>query len=723
MATRARLTFLVFCLASFGSALLMFWLEPLLGKIVLPYLGGTPAVWNTCMLFYQAMLCLGYLFSHWLAQRPGAVQAVVYPLVGVLALLTLPIDLAAPVAAPESPALWLLGQLTIEAGLPFLVLGCASPLLQSWYARLPGSGEPYGLYAASNLGSFIGLLAFPFVIEPLLPTATQLGWWRSAFALLVIALVFFGLRLRGNTTAAEVPVPAATRSAPPTLRTLLTWTALAFAPSSLLYGTTQYLTTDLAPIPLLWVVPLALYLLTFIIAFGARGSSVRTQRLIVRACMIAAVGWAAAYKTGATEPLLLLIGVHLITFFLLSLACHQRLVRERPAVGDLTLFYLCISAGGVLAGVLHALIAPALLPDLWEYPAAIMIALGLTGSAAHISKTAYLRLAACGILAFVSGIGARELLESHALMTIVGIGIPLIACFLLARTARSLALGLALVLLAPSAYQKTLGERIARERGFFGVVQVHRDRSGTYHEMLHGNTVHGAQAMYVANTQEPLTYYGRSGPAGDVFAALGAGSRSIRAAVVGLGTGTLAAYARPNDNFTFFEINPAVERIARDTSLFTYMAHARGTVDVILGDARLTLATASDSSFDLLVLDAFSSDAIPVHLLTREAFDLYLRKLRPGGWIALHLSNRYLTLAPVIGDIARMNGLHGLVGYGNPDAQQRAWRLEPSTWVVIARGPLEMLSGQDPERWLGLSGTGHRPWTDDYSSLWRVMTR
>jgi SAM-dependent methyltransferase len=715
----------LFTTTLFLSALLMFLLEPMVGKMVLPLLGGAPAVWNTCMLFFQTVLLAGYAYAHastaWLGVRR---QAVLQSAIVLAPLAVLPVAIAAPGGAPASgPIGWLLLVLTIAVGLPFFTLATTAAVLQKWFSatRHPSAHDPYFLYAASNLGSLVALLSYPVLVEPWLPLRGQSTVWAWGYALYaVLALGCAAVVWRGPAAPAVNGGPL-TRPAPLSAGTRARWVLLAFAPSSLMLAVTTYLSTDVAAIPLLWIVPLALYLLTFVAAFS--GASARATALANRALPVVVLPLALMMVGRLGGPLALVTPLHLFAFTAAAMVCHGELARSRPQTGHLTQFYLWIAVGGALGGLFNTLVAPLVFTGIIEYPLVLVLACLLRPGAREPGESRS-RLAAASLPALVGALSAGIVLWANqggvsARLFLAAMAVPAVVTFSQSRRARRFAASLALMLLAGQFAGDGYGARQHTERTFFGVYRVRVDAStdGGYRYILHGTTLHGLQSLDPSRRDEPLAYYHRGGPAGQAFDALPAASRG-RIAVVGLGAGALAAYAAPLQRWRFYEIDPAVERLARDPRYFTYLGDCGDRCDVVLGDARLSLAAEPDGAYDLIVLDAFSSDAIPVHLVTRDALALYRAKLAEGGALLFHISNRHLALAPIL---ARLAAVHGLVTRvrDEPAAGVRAGRgTLPSEWLVMAAseadlGPLARDSGWTTPT----PGAGTPVWTDDFSNV------
>lgn len=713
----------------FLSAALLFWAEPMIARMLLPVLGGAPAVWNTCLVFFQAALLLGYSAAHFTARKVAPRWQFMLPVPLLLGgALFLPLhpsaSAVADVPTTGTPVWWLLGALTATLGLPFAALSVIAPLLQRWFSRSghAAARDPYFLYAASNAGSLAALLGYPVLIEPWLKLTEQSRLWMWLYLGLIGLVGVCAIAGHRMTTAGASSNPSEpTRAAAPAIspRRRLEWLALAAVPSSLMLGVTHFLATDIASIPLLWVVPLALYLVTFIGAFGRRKLPLAA---LARTLPFGAIALTFALVLRAAEPVWLLVPLHLGVFFCASLICHGRLSVNRPPPEQLTEFYFWLALGGVAGGAFNALLAPLLFDRIAEYPLALVAACLLRGN--DDSQAARWR----ADLAYALGCGALTLAlaalarawnpdSAQAALGLV-VGLPLLTVALALRFRVRFALALGAVLLA-GGWQGSDPRQtpVLTVRSFFGVNYVERDPAGRFHELIHGSTVHGRQFIAAERHCEPLAYYHRKGPLGSVFQSL----RPRRVGVIGLGTGAMIAYANPGQTWTFFEIDPAVIRVAQDTNLFWFLAEcAAAPPRLVTGDARLKLARENDATFDLLVLDAFSSDAIPVHLLTREAMQLYLRKLAPTGVMALHISNRYLELGPVAGNLARDAALVAW-WWDDVDFDPDNGR-DQSTWVVLARRS-EDLGGLDTNvRWSPLEERPSLPvWTDDYSNILRVF--
>lgn len=714
----------------FTSAGLLFAVQPMFAKFVLPLFGSTPSVWTTSLLFFQAALLAGYAYVHVATRWLGARRQAALHLVVLLApLLVLP--LAVPVGFVPSPdgvpVASLLALLTVSVGLPFFVVSSTAPLLQRWLAATshPAGRDPYFLYRASNAGSVLGLLGYPLLLEPGLGLSEQGRAWTFgyvAFVVLVAACaVVLWLSPSNEPRAAESHGVAA---GPLTALHRARWVGLAFVPSSLLLGVTAHLTIDVAPVPLLWAVPLSLYLLSFVPAFGQGTRSNRLHRAMVFVLPATLVGLVLLQLIELQRPLWLVVVLHLAGFFVVALVGHGELARNRPSVAHLTEFYLWVAIGGVLGGLFNAVLAPALFDSLPEYGLAIIAAALLRPRASgreDSSLDRWLDMALPLLIVMLTGAALLGLRVAPAGLATAGRSMVfgLVAGLLLnfGRRPARMALGLAAFLLA-GGIASGAGERtLERDRSFFGVHTV--KASPTEHRLVNGSTLHGVEAFPFARAPEPLSYYGRSGPIGQALAALPDERRlTERTAVIGLGTGTMACYGHQGDRFTFYEIDPAVARIARNPRLFTFLRDCPPTSTVVLGDARLSLRRAPPGAYGLIVADAFSSDVIPVHLVTREAFSLYLLKLAPSGVLAVHATNRFLRLEPVLGTLAADRGLVCLIGEEKEAQAARTPGRSESKWVVMARRPADLGTLTADRRWRTCA---HRPgdavWTDDYSNV------
>ena len=771
----------LFAATLFTGAALLFLVQPLAGKLLLPLVGGTPAAWNTCLVLFQALLLAGYLYAHRSVARLGVRrQAAAHLAVLSLVLLAFAAAVAAtgsPVAVypalvpadQDYPVAGVVALLVVAVGLPFLVLSTTAPLLQRWFAATghPAAADPYVLYAASNAGSLVGLLAYPFLVEPCLALPDQQwGWAAGVGAYLLMVTACGAAVLRARPAAGDHSDPdsfggdrirfpanrfvspqtdsfgagcvSGPNSSGPAGWRVARWVGLATLPSSLLMGVTTHLSTDLAPVPLLWVVPLALYLVSFVVVFArwpgwARQVAGRATPMLVLFAVVTLVA-------GAGEPLGLIVGIHLAAFFGVCLVCHGELARDRPPPEHLTAFYFWMSLGGVLGGAFNALVAPVLFGRLGmvEYPLALILA-GLVrprGDGTRYRLTVVDVLLVLGLFGLAAGLAVYvpRLVEVPAdgpdadagriVRGALMVGVPAVVVFALVARPVRYALALAALFAAGLIDPGPHGRTLYRERNFFGQVRVTQSPDGRFVRLVHGTTLHGQQRTDEPGPPRPMTYYHEKGPVGHLFRALSPGP-GRRVGVVGLGTGAMAAYARPGDRWTFYEIDPAVKRVAEDPRFFTFLANCRGECEVVLGDARRQLGRVPDGGFDVLVLDAFSSDAIPVHLLTREALALYVRKLAPGGVLAMHLSNNHLDLPPLVERLAKDHDppLVARLMTDQPTDGEREDGKAASAWVVLARSAADLGPMAKGPHWQPVRPTPGPVWRDDFANLLSVWKR
>ncbi|MGQ0539420.1 MAG: spermidine synthase, partial [Gemmatimonadaceae bacterium] len=643
-------------LATFCGSLLLFAFEPYVGKILLPSFGGTPLLWNSCMVFFQVALLLGYLYALALTRylKAGRQLAIQIALLGTLFLMY-PLARQAPLALGDaSPGLVLLGWLTRFVLLPFIALSSLTTLIQFWFARssLPTRHSPYRLYAASNAGNLAGLFAYPILLEPNFSLGEQRTAMLIVLAALIVTLLGFATTLRRH--AGRAPESGAvlpdTEPAPDRVP-LAVWLAIAgltAIPASLLLGVTNYVLTDIASVPLFWIVPLALYLTTFIIAFarGRHTPPAALSRVFTLLAIVVVVSLAAE----TTAPAFLLIPVHLITVFMGSLLCHMKAASLAPHPRWLAHYYLAIAFGGALGGSVTLLIPPLITDRFVEYPVAMVLctlALAATGVRRSVSGRV-IDFALPLVLVVLGALALQRLAPAFAGRWSAAAYLPAALFVLNGNTRRDVfTLRLTALLLASFLVPSPFGRTIFAERSFYGRIRVTLD--GEFHKVVHGSTVHGSQQIAEMHRCSPTTYYHPSGPAGKFLSSLTNAPVPRRVALVGLGSGALACYARPGEVWDMYELNPAMVRVAQDRRLFTFLRHSPAqATNVLLGDARLALQRNRDATYDIIIVDAFSSDAIPIHLITKEALESYTRRLRPDGVLLFHISNRFFQLLPVL---------------------------------------------------------------------------
>lgn len=731
----------VFAATLFLSAFLIFTVQPMAGKMMLPLLGGSPSVWNTAMVFFQAMLLAGYAYAHFIARHFSLkAQAVAH-----LALLAgfaafLPLALPEGTSPPDEggQSAWQLITMLTCLGGPFFVLAASAPLFQHWFA---GSGHedaenPYFLYAVSNAGSMMALLSYPVLIEPFLPLSDQQTVWAGGYGLLALLVAACAFTVRGG----ERPVAALSslQAEAPDWRARAFWILLAFIPSSLMLGVTTLITTDIASAPFLWIVPLALYLATFIIAFSRSGERVLpvVRELAAYGLCFVVLAFMIAHFSAMMIPLMM---IHLTGFFLCALYCHARLSAWKPAPAHLTQYFLLISFGGVLGGVLNALVAPHLFTVPFEYPLALaVIALLLWQDAARNpaiftkfntidDRRKPQKLLALDLTTIAVGLGGFLFVacsENGTTRIIGAIGV-LIYLVMMASNRRVFAVSCAasLLLFSPAVF-KYEHSILHQQRNYFGVLKVtQKDKA---HIFLHGTTIHGAQWFGEDGGKPiPTTYYSPGGPAGDVFKNLSRHQGEQYVAALGMGVGSIACYSAPGRHFDFYEIDRDVVATAENPDYFTYLSRCGSPYSVILGDARRKIAQAPANRYDLIFVDTFSSDNIPVHVMTREAIALYLQKLKPGGAIAINISNRYLDLRPVIQAIANDLSIPVFFKTHKPELVKGevSSLYGGSAYAVLGRETRDIAYFVESYGWSPYTGEKKvRAWTDDYANILSSMT-
>ncbi len=719
----------LFVVAVFVNAVLLFSVEPMFSKLLLPYLGGAPSVWNTCLVFFQAALLAGYCYAHFSTRLLGPrLHPPAHIGLLVLSSLALPLQLRMHGEPPVGALgiLWILALLLVSLGPTFVMLASGALVAQRWLADSghPQAENPYFLYAASNVGSLIALLSYPLVIEFWLPLSTQRAVWSAAYcALIVIVALCAWAATKGGHK--ERPGASASAISQYVVRPAerARWVLYAAVPSSLLVAVTTYLSTDVAAVPLLWVLPLAAYLLTFALVFATR--PVLQPSWMLKAETYLLVIAAIPLLWDFRVPELPGVALQLSLLFVVAMVCHAELVRVRPPPEHVTEFFVWVSVGGLIGGIFTALVAPVLFDTVLEYPVVLTLAALLRPESNSTPRARSLDF----ILALLVG-GAIIFLRRHAWASAPLDLMPVTICVgivLFSFRNRPLRFALALGLLFIAGHTgAATGEmkQLYVQRSFFGVYRVEENAAGNERTLSHGTTIHGAQSQIAGQRLVPLTYYHPSGPAGDVFTLTAAGQLpQRRAAIVGLGTGALACYGRKGEQWTFYEIDPLVASIARDPALFTFLRDCPPSVDIVLGDARLMIAHADRRQYDILVLDAFSSDAIPLHLLTREALRQYVAVTAPGGVIAIHISNRHLDLEPVISELALDGDLVARIRR-DPGAPQGSGGTGqyPSNWVVLSRADEDLGKIGTDSRWKRLRRRGDLTvWTDDFSNILRVF--
>lgn len=732
----------LFVLTILVGSFLLFQIQPMVARMVLPKLGGAPAVWNSAMLVYQALLLGGYAYAHWLGRFAIRRQAMIHVALFVAAALWLPLGIAqiAP-PAPGQEALWVPLLLFASIGPVFFVVSAQAPLMQRWFAADARAGDPYYLYAASNLGSFAGLISYPALVEPNLPLAAQSWGWTAGYVLLcALVVATAAARWRGPAEAHE---DAAADTPRPTLRRQLHWLVIAAVPSGLMLSTTTHLTTDIVAMPLLWVLPLGLYLLSFVIAFSGM-SGLKQSIMTVAPGVLLVAGGQSLLSTGGGTMLIAMLS--LVMLFVVATALHAHLYDLRPDPRHLTLFYLIMSAGGVLGGAFAALVAPLVFNWVYEHPVLVLAAAALLPLPPLFPWDKWLRIArpapivvamllasavACWRLA-TDWDGSFDGLNGLWAAIMVAVGLLVIGW----RWAYIPAL-IFLMLGVGGLDTLEKGADGMRVRSYFGVYTVTDDAARQQRRLAHGTTLHGLQQTQPGAELEPTTYYGHDSGVGltlDKAAQMMGPSASV--GLVGLGAGTLSCYRRPGQHWTIFEIDPVMVDIARDPTRFTFIDRCAPDAPIIVGDARLQIAKLPPAQFDILVIDAFSSDAIPLHLLTAEAIGIYARALKPGGILLIHISNRFFDLEPVLAAEARARGWSAAIRLDPGPAEEQARggleTLTPSNWVALTATPerLGQLTGglrpraraAEDGAWVPLHEKARfQRWTDDYASTLPIL--
>jgi len=671
---------LLFALTIFTSAFLLFLVQPVIAKEILPWFGGSAAVWTTCLVFFQAALLAGYAYADLVVRRASPTrQALLHSTLLVASLVVLPIVPAAfwKPTGSENPAAWILGLLAVTIGLPYFLLSTTSPLLQSWFARAYPGRNPYRLFALSNLASLVALLAYPFAIEPWIPTRMQAHAWSVGYVLFAALCIAVAWR---NRAAGTVSIAAsrtnARPAAPPSIGRQLLWCSLAATSSVLLLSVTTHITQNVAAVPLLWVVPLTIYLATFILCFESSRLYPRETLLPIAAAALGVMAWSLA-DPSLTHELWLQLGVFGIGLFVVCMFCHGELARSKPPPRYLTRFYLMVSLGGAAGAALVGIVAPLVLPAHFE------LAIGLIGAACLLAWQVRGEPLVFGALALIAGVATTGCAIWHVV----------------------------------DFYDST----ILTARNFYGVLRVQESGSSDashHRSLVSGTIMHGLQYDAPQFRREPTSYYTTTSGIGRLLETLHPRMDPLRVGVIGLGTGTLAAYGTPGDLYRFYDINPAVIAIARRD--FTYLADSEAHIETPLGDARLSLEREPPADLDILAVDAFSSDAIPVHLITSEALALYAKHLRPGGVVAFHVTNRFLDLVPVVAGIAAANGMEAVWIHDEGEAALA----NRSDWVLVSKNHALLASPRIADAATPIDAHADwRVWTDDFNNLFEVLRR
>ncbi len=671
----------LFAAAIFISAFLLFQVQPLISKAILPWFGGAPGVWTTCLLFFQSVLFGGYAYAHLLTRWvPMRGQVILHSLLICMAVLLLSIlpDPSWKPAPHDDPTLRILALLAVTVGLPYFLLSATGPLLQRWFSVAYPGQSPYRLYAVSNAGSLIALLSYPFVFEPALNMNFQAKFWSIGFCIYVCLSVICGIKLCSTKQSApvlEVQHSEKNRRRP---RRFVSWFLLAMIASSTLLAITNTVCQDVAVIPFLWVIPLSLYLLSFILCFDSDRWYRRAGNAVITCGLVAVLCWTLMFQ--ASDSLLVQVGLHFAVLFFICMMCHGEISRQRPDTAHLTSYYLTMSAGGACGGLFVALAAPMMFPDFWELHVCLLAA------------------AVCALRVIFD--------DGRWFQLRIGGALPANAA------------SIVLIVLVSTLFIEAVvsyREAVSMTRNFYGVLKVEVDPVEKATILRHGQIIHGLQLRSFGGWNRPTTYYARRTGVGQAIELLQSKKRSVRIGLVGLGAGTLAAYGRDGDVLRFYEINEDV--IEQAESHFSFLSSTPATVEMIKGDARLSLDSERPQQFDLLVLDAFSGDAVPAHLLTREAFSIYLNHMADGAIIAVHISNLYFDLRPVVEGVADEHNLHS-IAVQVPDIRPP---VDPSSeWILLA-SDLSTLAATPAFHSVSAPQSKKVLWTDSFSNLFQIL--
>lgn len=739
---RPSIVVILYSITLFFSAFLLFALQPMVGKVLLPFFGGTPGVWNVCLVFFQSMLLGGYIYANRLSRiRKFSFQVLCHLALLIFALFFLRKSIFESVAtfqpSIESPIFSLLLLLVVSLAVPFLLLSATSSLLQSWFSESghARAKDPYFLFVSSNLGSLLALIAYPFFLEPNIRLSNQFQLWKAGyFSLFILIFVCALFRLK-NREIAKAKVNSEREKIIP--RKKAHWFILSFIPSSLLIGVTTFLSADVAAFPLLWLIPLVLYLGSFIVAFSQVGIqfSKKQNFLLGRATAFLACVVIIGIILESSQPAKIFLPANLILFFIVAILCHIRLVQIRPASENLTEFYFWISLGGAAGGIFNTMIAPKLFSVVAEYP--ILILLGTifrSGSVLPDSEKPNFRrdfgyaLLVSMLFIFLSKCISHFEIAPTKLVILIVLGIPMILAYRTVKFPQRYALAVGLLYISSLFFFSSRGHHLLyRVRTFYSTLKVETDANNKFTMLFHGSTLHGRQLLDSERHKLPIGYYSKGSPVSEVFQfARKENGNFSKVGIIGLGTGTLAAYGLKGEQWSFYEIDPMVIHLARDSNYFSYLKDSEifSNAQFLEGDARIRLKESENSKFDLLIFDAFSSDSIPTHLLTAEALSLYQEKLKSGGIMLFHVSSWYFNLAPVLGSVAKNLGMQAFLKaqYLTEEDEEKDGRVS-SKWIVVTKD--EVLSKKMGTKlgWKALDAKAGFLWTDDYSNILRALSR
>lgn len=744
---------LIYTVTLFLSASLLFSVQPMVGKMILPLLGGTPNVWNTCMVFFQAVLLLGYCYAHTLKSLKPRYQFIIHLFLILAVMVFLPPRIPSNWVPPaaSNPSLWLFALLSVSVGLPFFVISTSAPLLQKWFSNTthPDAKDPYFLYAASNLGSLFALLSYPFLLEPAFNLDQQSGLWALGYKIFFLLALLCALSVALSMRSA----PASSASAGDlgenskdtldkhiSLKRRLKWIALSFVPSSLMLGVTTYITTDVSSVPMIWIIPLSLYLLSFILVFAKNQLLPRSLVNRSLAFLILPTSMTLLSSAPFAFSYLLIFSFHILAFFCIAMICHGALADNRPPTAHLTEFYLWISIGGVLGGLFNALLAPVLFENVTEYPLVIVMGCLLRphlfpefekekGVLYYIYPAVLLTVTIFGLYALThlsssdAASQSADLVKSNV-QKVVYFCVPAFLCFVFRNNSIRFGLCIGTFFFCNFLLVRYFQEgqtRVFIDRGFFGVSQVWDDT--TFRQYRHGSTVHGLQSLDPEEKGESLSYFHRTAPIGQIMSYVSRQKEFTRIGVLGLGVGSMASYGTSDQTWNFYEIDPIVEAIAMNPDYFTFLRDSPAKVNVLLGDGRLVIRDIEDGFYDLIVLDAFSSDSIPTHLITREAVELYLSKLSSRGFLVFNISNRFIDIRPILSSLAHKLDLVCYVKADLNVTEELAQRGKmPSSWAILARKDNAISAVAEESGWTKMTSySKSTEWTDDYSNLLSVV--
>ncbi len=725
---------LLFASTLFISASLMFVLQPMFGKVLLPLLGGAPSVWNTCMVFYQSILFIGYLYAHILSTlQQHNRQILIHGSVILISFIALPIALSGNASPPSEsdPTFWLLGTLAVSIGLPFFVISTTAPLLQKWFSKAGHhtSNDPYYLYAASNAGSLIALLSYPFLLEPNIGLIDQLDLWSIGYLLLgcfILGCMLYLLRMKTGSVAATKSETILIEN--PDKHTIFHWLTLSFVPSSLLLALTNFISTDIAAVPLLWVIPLSLYLLAFIIVFSKYGAAVHPGMVALQPWIITPLIIYLSYFVTLSHQLTIL-SIHFIAFFISVMVCLGELAKKRPSTKYLTSYYLIMSLGGMLGGMFNTFVAPFIFNSIYEYPLMLVAALILRPHKAM--SAAYHKLHLPHLILPVYALIFAALLyftiDDFSQHLLVGVIIALAAVnfYVFHKNPAYLILYSVIIVSCTNSFGEMDNNTLYKTRSFYGVLSIKQlplpnqhGETEIMHRLYSGSIEHGAQRQSAAHLCDTIGYYNRFGPIGQLFTEYQTTNRDWHIGVVGLGSGGLTAYAGPDQFWTLYELDPNVVELAENASYFSFLKNCAGNYRIVAGDGRLSLEKEKHHQYDLLILDAFTSDSVPTHLMTQEAVQLYFANLKPDGILIFHITNRHLALQKVLADHAQQLGFVALIQNFRPGEEMSL--AHPSKWVAAAKQitALEPLLHSNLGNWQNLHANADiHSWTDDFTSI------